>query len=79
MLLNRVLGMETSLQVAGMTCKQCVESVERQLSQLTGVERALADLEEGKVFVQYDEHQVNTEDMGQAIKQAGYSVVHEHE
>lgn len=65
---------ETTLKVTGMTCNHCVQAVEGALTELTGVERALVDLKENKVAVQYDESAVTVAQMTEAIEDQGYDV-----
>lgn len=65
---------ETTLKVTGMTCNHCVQAVEGALTELTGVERALVDLKENSVAVQYDESAVTVAQMTEAIEDQGYDV-----
>lgn len=58
----------------GMTCDHCVKTVENSLTTLTGVERALVDLDNGFVYIQYDEEKVNLKQMEQAVENSGYDV-----
>ena len=57
-----------------MHCGHCKAAVEGELSKLSGVQRANADLEKGTVEVSYDEGRVSTEDLRGAIEEAGYTV-----
>jgi copper chaperone len=65
---------EKTLKVPDMSCGHCKAAVEGELSKLSGVERANADLEKGIVEVYYDEGAVTAEDLKGAIEEAGYSV-----
>ena len=60
--------------VLGMSCAHCKAAVEGELSKLSGVQRANADLDRGTVEVSYDEGRVTTEDLKGAIEEAGYTV-----
>jgi copper chaperone len=63
-----------TLRVPDMHCGHCKAAVEGELSKLSGVQRANADLEKGTVEVSYDEGRVSTEDLRGAIEEAGYTV-----
>ncbi len=65
---------EKTLRVPDMSCGHCKAAVEGELSKLSGVQRANADLEKGTVEVSYDEVTVSTEDLKGAIEEAGYTV-----
>jgi copper ion binding protein len=51
-----------------------VAAVEGELSKLSGVESSNADVEKGTVAVRYDEGKVSTEQLKDAIEEAGYAV-----
>ena len=65
---------EKTLRVPDMSCGHCKAAVESELNKLSGVERASADVEKGTVEVSYDEAAVTTEDLKEAIEEAGYTV-----
>jgi copper chaperone len=65
---------EKTFQVPDMHCGHCKAAVESELSKLSGVQRASADVENGTVEVAYDEGTVSTEDLKDAIEEAGYTV-----
>jgi copper chaperone len=65
---------EKTLRVPDMHCGHCKAAVEGELSKLSGVEIANADLEKGTVEVSYDENTVSTGDLKEAIEKAGYTV-----
>lgn len=62
------------LTVRGMTCANCVRSVERKLSFTPGVLGATVDLEGGRATVEYESSQVKPEALAEAIRQLGYEV-----
>ncbi len=62
------------MNVPDMSCGHCKAAVESELSKLSGVKRANADVEKGTVEVAYDEGKVTTEDLKDAIEEAGYTV-----
>jgi copper chaperone len=65
---------EKTLRVPDMHCGHCKAAVEGELSKLSGVQRASADVEKGTVEVSYDEGKVSTENLKGAIEEAGYTV-----
>jgi copper chaperone len=65
---------EKTLNVEGMSCAHCKAAVEGELNRLSGVQRANANVEKGTVEVSYDEDTVTTEDLKDAIEDAGYTV-----
>jgi copper chaperone len=65
---------EKTLRVPDMHCGHCKAAVEGELSQIPGVESSNADVEKGTVEVSYDEATVTTEDLEDAIEEAGYTV-----
>ncbi len=65
---------EKTLRVPDMSCGHCKAAVEGELNKLSGVRKANADVEKGTVEVSYDEGTVSTEDLKEAIEEAGYTV-----
>ena len=57
-----------------MSCGHCKAAVEGELSKLSGVQIANADLQKGTVEVSYDEGKVSTEELKVAIAEAGYTL-----
>ena len=57
-----------------MSCGHCKAAVEGELNKLSGVRKANADVEKGTVEVTYDKRTVTTEDLKDAIEEAGYTV-----
>lgn len=64
-----------SLNVKGMTCGHCKQSVECALQNLEGITKAEVELTSGKAIVSYDEAKVSIEAIKQAIEEQGYDVV----
>ena len=66
--------MQTTINVAGMTCGHCVSAVTMELSLLTSVTEVEVDLDSGQVTItsdgELDQGQVAT-----AIDEAGYEIV----
>jgi copper chaperone len=65
---------EKTFNVPDMHCGHCKAAVEGELSKLSGVESSNADVEKGTVAVRYDEGKVSTEQLKDAIEEAGYAV-----
>ena len=65
---------EKTLRVPDMHCGHCKAAVESELSKISGVESSNTDVEKGIVEVSYDEGTVTTEDLEDAIEEAGYTV-----
>ena len=65
---------EKTLRVPDMHCGHCKAAVEGELRKLSGVQIANADLQKGTVEVSYDEGTVSTENLKEAIEEAGYTV-----
>ena len=59
------------LQIMGMTCKHCTNSVKMTLEELEGVETANVDLD-GSAEVSYDETKVDVDKMEKAIEDIPY-------
>jgi copper chaperone len=62
-----------TIQVQGMSCNHCVNSVEGALKNLGA--QGKVDLSAGKVSVEYDENNLSFEDIKAAIEEAGYTVI----
>lgn len=65
--------METvTLQVDGMSCGHCVASVQRALKAVTGVDDA--DVKIGSATVRFDPASATTDQIRDAVEDAGYEV-----
>ncbi|MBB5174440.1 copper chaperone CopZ [Texcoconibacillus texcoconensis] len=63
------------IQVEGMTCNHCKSSVEGALNNLAGVSKAEVSLEDKNVTVEYDESQVQEQQLKDEIEEQGFDVV----
>ncbi len=63
-----------TLDVKGMTCGGCVNSVKRVLTSIDGVSLVEVNLDSGKVQVAYDPARAQPEQFKTAIRDAGYEV-----
>ncbi|MCL6555341.1 MAG: copper ion binding protein [Burkholderiales bacterium] len=63
-----------TLDVKGMTCGGCANSVKRVLTAIDGVSLVEVDLNTGRVDVNYDPARARPEQLKTAIREAGYEV-----
>lgn len=64
-----------TLDVKGMSCGGCVNSVKRVVGAIGGVSQVDVVLETGKVSIAYDAAQATPDQFKTAIHDAGYEVV----
>jgi copper chaperone CopZ len=62
--------MEQSFKVEGMSCKNCKAHVEREISEIDGIEEVTADLVTGEVII--SGHSINEDQVKGAVEKAGY-------
>ncbi len=63
-----------TLPITGMTCANCVATVERNLKKLDGVEFASVNLASERASLEYDPAKLDQEDILSRIQAAGYDV-----
>lgn len=66
---------ERVIPVTGMTCANCVATVERTLLKITGVEDAIVNYASERAIVRFDPKEVSLDHMIGRIELAGYGVV----
>ena len=66
---------EIDLPITGMTCANCVATVERTLNRLDGVVEATVNFANEKASVRYIPGTVDRAEMAAAVRKAGYDVV----
>jgi copper chaperone CopZ len=59
------------IKVEGMTCNNCRAHVEREISEIDGIEEVSADLTTGEVSI--SGHNINYDQIKDAVERAGYS------
>lgn len=64
-----------TLQVQGMSCGHCVNSVEGSVGNLNGVKSVKVHLDNGTVDVEYDTNSTSLEEIKNEIEEQGYDVV----
>ncbi len=65
---------KVNLEVRGMHCDNCVQSVTQALKDVEGVKLAKVSLEENQAQVTYDPAKASLETLKEAVKNAGYEV-----
>ena len=62
------------LSVRGMSCGNCVRTVERKLASTPGVTKVSVDLASAHASVEYDDGLVKPEVLANAVRDLGYEV-----
>jgi len=65
------------LDIGGMSCVTCSQTIEKRLSKLKGVTRATVNFAAEKAIVDYDPNALDPKTIEDAIVEVGYKVVHE--
>ncbi len=65
---------QLTLPITGMTCANCVATVERNLKKLEGVNTAVVNLSSERATVEFDADRLRLEDMIARVNRAGYGV-----
>ncbi|RLI47189.1 heavy metal translocating P-type ATPase [Candidatus Bathyarchaeota archaeon] len=68
---------KTVLNIGGMSCVTCAQTIEKKLSKLKGVTRATVNFAAEKAIIDYDPNIVDQKTIEDAIVEVGYKVVHE--
>jgi len=63
---------QVTLQVNGMSCQHCVNSIEKTLTEIGA--KGNVDLKNNSVTVEYDEGKVSLDAVKEAIEDQGYDV-----
>ena len=63
-----------SLNVEGMSCEHCVESIKSAVGNLNGVSAVTLSLADKKVAVEYDKERVTLDTIKSVIEDQGYEV-----
>ena len=67
--------MQKVINVEGMTCQHCVQTVTETVGKMIGVEKVGVSLEQKEVTIDYDELQTETEAISVQIVEAGFEVI----
>jgi len=65
---------QVTLPILGMTCANCVATVERSLSKTEGVEEASVNLSSERAAVKYDPSKTNVQTLVDQVRKVGYDV-----
>lgn len=65
---------QLTLPITGMTCANCVATVERNLKKLDGVQNAVVNLSSERATVEFEPNKLNLADMIARVNRAGYGV-----
>jgi P-type Cu+ transporter len=65
---------QLTLPITGMTCANCVATVERNLKKLDGVQSAVVNLSSERATVEYDAGKLALPDMIARVQRAGYGI-----
>lgn len=62
------------LPIKGMTCANCVATIERNLKKIDGVEETAVNLASERAIVGYDQEKASIQDLVDRVRRAGYDV-----
>ena len=65
---------QLTLPITGMTCANCVATVERNLKKLDGVQGAVVNLSSERAMVEFDPEKLGLTDLIARVERAGYGV-----
>ena len=67
----------TTVSISGMTCGHCVDSVSEEISAIEGVQNVSVELIKGGISTATvtSEGDIDSEQIGEAVAEAGYVVV----
>ena len=63
------------IQVEGMTCGHCVETVTQAVNSLDGISQVSVDLDKKQVSVEFDESRTNPDAISSKITEVGFEVI----
>ena len=64
-----------TLNVEGMTCDHCVQTIKEAVNNLVGISRVEVDLENKQVAVEYDKALVKVDSITDKIVEIGFEVI----
>jgi len=65
---------ESTINIGGMHCDNCVASVEKGINALDGIEALTVSLSDSVAIVKYDKSKVKLDDIEKSIEKRGYSI-----
>lgn len=66
--------MKEVLNVEGMSCNHCVNSIETSVGELDGVSTVNVNLDQGNVTVEFDEAKTSLVQIKETIEDQGYDI-----
>lgn len=66
---------QTTINIDGMTCNGCVNSVTNALNQVVGIDKVDVSLADNNAVISYDAKVTDLKTLTEAIEDAGYDVV----
>ena len=63
------------IQVVGMTCGHCVETVTQAVNSLDGINQVSVDLDKKQVSVDFDESRTSPDAISSKITEVGFEVI----
>ncbi|HFL3236880.1 TPA: cation transporter, partial [Clostridioides difficile] len=70
--LTSPVGVQTTLQITGMTCAACSSRIEKGLSRMEGVNQANVNLATEQATISYDPKMVNVSSLRDKVEALGY-------
>jgi len=70
--------MQITLPITGMTCANCVATVERNIKKVDGVSQAVVNLSSERATVEFDPDLASLDDVIGRVKRAGYGIATGH-
>lgn len=70
--------MQVTLPITGMTCANCVATVERNIKKVDGVNQAAVNLSSERATVEFDPAKTSLEDVIGRVERAGYGIATGH-
>ena len=64
-----------TIQVRGMSCDHCSQTVHRALKAMPGISKVSVSLEKGEVVIDFDDTQINTQTISAKIVKIGFEAV----
>lgn len=65
---------KVTLNVKGMSCGHCINAIESNVGELSGVSKVAVNLSDGKVDVEYNPTEVSLDAIKETIDDQGYDV-----
>ncbi|MGB3703588.1 MAG: heavy metal-associated domain-containing protein, partial [Anaerolineales bacterium] len=66
--------MQITLPITGMTCANCVATVERNIKKVDGVSQAVVNLSSERAIVNFNPDQATLDDVVARVQRAGYGI-----